>query len=109
MPSEKVCQNVKSRKFPNVQCPFAATHVDFCHRHYKNPLRFISKKTECDHVHTRKEHAFAAKIQAFWKKRLPYHRAYTHGPSFFVKSISQNDKEIYCLEPIEKIPQQYYF
>ena len=109
MPSEKVCQNVKSRKFPNVQCPFAATHVDFCHRHYKNPLRFISKKTECDHVHTRKEHAFAAKIQAFWKKRLPYHRAHTHGPSFFVKSISQNDTEIYCLESIEKIPQQYYF
>jgi hypothetical protein len=109
MSTERLCQNVKSRKFPNVQCPFVATHTDFCHRHYKNPLRFISKKTECDHVHTRKEHAVAAKIQIFWKKRLPSHKAHIHGPSFFEKSISQNETEIYSLESIQNIPEHYYF
>ena len=109
MSTERLCQNVKSRKFPNVQCSFSATHNEFCHRHYKNPLRFISKKTECDHVHTRKEHAVAAKIQAFWKRTFPLYKAYIRGPSFYVKECSQNDTEIYSLECISKIPEIYYF
>ena len=110
MPLPEVsCANVKSRKYKNSQCPYAATHGEFCSRHYKNPLRFLPKKTECDHVHTRKEHAAATKLQRFWKLRYPLYKRFVHGPAFYNRSLSSNTTEIYSLETIEKIPALFFF
>jgi hypothetical protein len=110
MPVQEIsCANVKSRKYKNSQCPYAATHGEFCSRHYKNPLRFLPKKTECDHVHTRKEHAAATKLQRFWKSRYPFFKRILHGPAFYDRSLSSNRTEIYSLEAIEKISDLFFF
>lgn len=107
--SEKSCASVKSRKYKNIQCPFTASHGEFCHRHYKNPLRFLANKTECHHVHTRSEHAAVNKIQRTWKFFKPFYLRNRYGPTFFLKSLSSNDSEIYTLETIDLIPKMYYF
>ena len=106
---EKVCANVKSRKYKNIQCPFQATHGEFCHRHYKNPLRFLRKETECSHVHTRSEHSAANRIQNFWKLYKEIYKRKLFGPAFFDPSLSFNETEISSLEPITKIPFHYFF
>lgn len=106
---ERLCASIKSRKHKNLQCPYSATQGDFCHRHYKNPIRFLAKKTDCDHVHTRSEHSVATKLQRFWKTQSPLHFRRMYGPAFFVRSISKNSTEIYSLDSIEKIPKEYFF
>lgn len=106
---DRQCGSVKSRKYKNIQCPYSASHGEFCHRHYKNPLRFLSKKTECDHVHTRSEHTAVKKIQRTWRFFKPFLLHKRYGPTFFMKSLSSNDTEISCLDTIENIPRLYYF
>lgn len=108
-PPEKTCANIKSRKHKNIQCPFQATQGDFCHRHFKNPIRFIKKETECSHVHTRSEHAAAQKVQRFWRRTLPLYKKRLFGPAYFVPMISSNTTEISTLEPVEKISVHYLF
>ena len=41
----RVCANIRSRKHPDVQCIYTASHGDFCTRHYKNPTRFQEIKS----------------------------------------------------------------
>jgi hypothetical protein len=108
-PSEKTCASIKSRKHKNSQCPFQATQGDFCNRHYKNPVRFQKKEAECSHVHTRSEHSSAKRIQNFWRTQLQIYKKRLFGPAFYQRSLSSNETEIYTLEPIEKIPQVYFF
>lgn len=108
-PNEKTCASIKSRKHKNIQCPFQATQGDFCHRHYKNPTRFIKKDTECSHVHTRNEHSASSKIQRFWRLRSSPYKRRLFGPATYCRSLSFNTTEISTLEPIEKIPRQYFF
>ena len=107
--TEKLCVSVKSRKYKNLQCPYPATHGEFCHRHYKNPLRFLSNKTECDHVHTRSEHCAARKIQHFWRVAYPLYVRRCHGPAIHIRTLSSNDTEFYSLDTISKIPRHYFF
>lgn len=106
---ENTCASIKSRKHKNIQCPFQATQGEFCHRHYKNPIRFQKKEAECSHVHTRSEHSSAKRIQIFWRIRFQVYKRNLFGPAFFVRSASFNDTEISTMEPIEKIPQIYFF
>ncbi len=106
---EKVCANTKSRKYKNIQCPFQATHGDFCHRHYKNPTRFIKKEAECSHVHTRSDHFAAKTIQLFWKRQIQVYKRRLYGPAYLDRHLSFNETEISSLEPIGKIPQHYFF
>jgi hypothetical protein len=108
-PSETVCASIKSRKYKNSQCPFQATHGDFCHRHYKNPIRFLKKEAECSHVHTRSEHFAVKRMQDFWKRYKEIHKRRLFGPASFHRSLSSNDTEISTLEPITKIPPHYFF
>ncbi len=108
-PSEKSCSSIKSRKHKNIQCPFQATHGDFCHRHYKNPVRFIKKETECSHVHTRSEHAAAQKIQRFWRVNIRPYKRRLFGPALYSPSLCSNETEISTLEPVEKIHEHYFF
>jgi hypothetical protein len=108
-PPEKTCASIKSRKHKNIQCPFQATHGDFCHRHYKNPQRFLKKEAECSHVHTRSEHSSAKRIQIFWRAQIQMYKKRLFGPAFYHRALSSNDTEISTFEPIEKIPQIYLF
>ncbi len=108
-PTEKSCASIKSRKHKNIQCPFQATHGDFCSRHYKNPTRFQKKEAECSHVHTRSEHSSARRIQIFWRAEFQRYKKRLFGPAYFYRALSSNQTEISSLEPLEKIPQLYFF
>ena len=108
-PTEKTCASIKSRKHKNIQCPFQATHGDFCRRHSKNPCRFQKKEAECSHVHTRSEHSSAKRIQLFWRNQYPIYKKRLYGPALYERSLSFNETEISTLDPIGKISQHYFF
>jgi len=105
----RICENIKSRKLPDVQCKFAATNGDFCSRHWKHPCRFIKAKKQDEVCYTRSSHDAAKKIQQMWRCRAPFLRLFQQGPAATYRSISKNDTEIYSLDSVNMIPMVYYF
>jgi hypothetical protein len=108
--SVRRCANIKSRKTPDVQCPYSASQGEFCSRHCKHPHRFQTKKEYGPETHyTRSNHAAASKIQKVWKRYSACLHLSQQGPGYFERSQSKNDTELYSLEPITNIPALYYF
>jgi len=101
------CLNTKSRRKTDVQCPLAATHGEFCSRHYKNPHRFT--KPAQQRVYTRSEHTAARKLQTFWRNRYAYIRFIQQGPAANAISLAMNDTELYTLDSITTITPLYFF
>jgi hypothetical protein len=101
------CINVKSRRKTDVQCPLAATHGEFCSRHYKNPHRFT--KSQQQRVYTRSEHTAARKLQIFWRNRYALIRFIQQGPAANAINLATNDTELYTLDPITTITPLYFF
>lgn len=106
----RTCLNVKSRANPHIQCPFSATHGDYCSRHYKNPNPFMSKTKSTDifRAYTRSDHLCVKKIQARWRHVAPIKRYRSQGPAVNALDISTNSTELYTLEPIHTIPKTYF-
>lgn len=103
------CENVKSRKNPDVQCPYSAVNGDFCSRHSKHPHRFVNNIPTIERRYTRKNIISITKIQKAWRMRSPFLRILQQGLGYFNRALSCNDTELYSLEPIESIPKLYYF
>lgn len=101
------CKNIKSRKNPDVQCPFPAIQGEFCCRHSKNPRRFIPPIVKREV--TRADHATANQIRLWWLRCAPLHRYRTQGPAANDLSLSMNTTELYTLGPIGTIPPIYRF
>ena len=53
----KICMNIKNKHNNKVQCKSKATSGEYCAKHSKNPIRFISYKNEVNVI----------KIQKWWK------------------------------------------
>ena len=103
----KLCHSIKSKKNPTVRCASKATHGDFCSRHRKSKIQWIAPKK--NYIITRKQSLAISKIYKFW---ILYGRRKIrklHGPATFFPEISQNDRDIFNLEPISKIPILYTF
>ena len=110
VPSERVfrqCKNCKSRVNPDIQCPLASTHGDYCSRHYKNPKPFAKPPSISNRKYTRSERSAVTRIQAFWRIQAPYKRFRCQGPAANCLALSMNDTELYTFEPITAIPQHY--
>lgn len=60
-------------------------------------------------MHTRSEHSSAKRIQKFWRTQFHSYKKRLFGPAFYHKKLSSNDSEISSFEPIDKIPQLYFF
>ncbi len=103
------CANIKSRKAPDAQCSLNATYGDYCSRHWKHPHRFTLKETVREFIPTRLLHNSAAKVQAWWRRLGPWLQLRDHGPAFHRRADSTNDTELYSLDPVEKIPDLYFF
>ena len=101
-----ICHSIKSKKNPSIRCISKATHGDFCARHRKSKILWAAPRKT---IITRKQRAALEKIYKFWilygRRKLKVH----HGPATFVPEISQNDRDIFNLEPITKIPLMYHF
>lgn len=105
------CQNIKSRRHCSAPCSSAATHGDFCSRHFKNPVRFQGKKSSLflNRILTRSEHQAVLSIQRFWKKWAARQRFKRQGPATNCREISQNSTEVYTLETLETVPLVFFF
>ena len=102
------CHSIKSKKNPSLRCVSKATHGDFCARHRKSKILWTGppKKT---YIITRKQRAAIEKIYNFWILHGRRKVRRLHGPATFTPEISQNDRDIFNLEPIAKIPVLYSF
>lgn len=108
--SVRQCENIKSRKNPDVQCPYTSINGEFCGLHAKHPRRFISKgQTYTGKVYTRASHSAAMRIQKAWKTYSPLLHISQQGLGYYNRGISINDTELCSLEPIATIPNLYYF
>jgi len=104
------CANVKSRAHTDVQCQYTASVGDFCHRHHKKPVRFFaSKRNEVKIPYTRSQTTLALVIQKWWKAGISERRWLHQGPAVHLRSIAQNDTEVYSMEPIASIPLLFFF
>lgn len=102
-----LCHSIKSKKNPTVRCVSKATHGDFCARHRKSKILWaVPKKT---YVITRKQNAAIEKIYTWWIWYGRRNARKIHGPATFVPEVSQNDRDIFNLEPLGKIPLMYHF
>ena len=104
------CANCKSRKAPDVRCPFNATYGDYCSRHWKHPNRFIPKGFIAQEAcFTRRQVAAARRIQAAWRRVAGALRFQAQGPAANDRSLSCNDTEFYSLDSVSLIPPLYLF
>jgi len=102
----RLCANIKSKRHPDTQCPYTASHGEFCSRHYKNPVRF-QEKVSLITLPTTKEKNAAKRIQIFWKSRVGLLRFRRQGPAAQIVEISENNNDVCTLESIATIPLLY--
>lgn len=97
------CMNIKSKKFPSERCTYPAKRGNYCSRHFKNPVIYEIK------IVSRSTADAARKIQKFWRRRHFRILAKERGPAFFVRSLCHNNTELASFEPLETIPNVYFF
>jgi hypothetical protein len=100
------CANIRSRKHPDVQCPCAATHGDFCTRHYKNPIRY-QQTPPLETTLSYSQILLVQKIQRWWKFRIGFLRFARQGPAANKTDVAENQTDIFSLEPTSTIPLLY--
>lgn len=98
MNSTKICMNIKSKHYKNIQCPNKVLHGEYCSKHSKNPIKFSSTLNNS-----------ASHIQKVWRKysiRKNYSR---QGPARNDYSLANNSTELYSLETLELVPKKFFF
>ena len=90
-----------------MQCPFGASHGDYCLRHSKNPAPF--NKPTSPRIATRRQHAAVKVLVRFWRLNAPLRRYRSQGPAANDLSLAVNETELYSLEPVKTIPSIYLF
>ncbi len=106
----RLCDNIKSRANPDVQCAFSASHGDYCSRHYKNPRPFKKKvfTTEEQTKYSPRQQKAFKRIQSFWRRRAPYMRFRSQGPAANAHDLAVNDTELYSMDNVSTIPSLYF-
>jgi hypothetical protein len=94
------CQNIKSKHYPNIQCPNKIQSEDnlYCKKHSKNPIRFSENRINSAKI-----------IQKVWKKYSLKNIFSRQGPAAFDRTLANNTAELYSLELLITIPKIYFF
>jgi hypothetical protein len=104
MPSPRSrCLSIKNKKKPDEQCIYTAKRGNFCSRHLKNPILYIPPSPRYN------LNTYARKIQGFWKARYNRALAKERGPGYFIRSLCHNETELASFEPLENVPNVYFF
>lgn len=104
------CANIKSKKHKDQPCSYTATHGDFCARHYKNPTRYESPRTQIpDCIMTRNNVKKLILIQRFWRKWCSKMRYRRQGPAANIQEIAANPSELYTLDSLSSVPISFFF
>ena len=104
-----LCHSIKSKKNPTMRCQGKATHGEFCARHRKSKIRWTSMNHKKRSIMTRTQHSALEKIYKWWVLHGRRRLRRIHGPATFVPETSQNDRDIYNLEPVTNIQLKYHF
>ncbi len=107
--SVRICANIKSRRHPDKQCEQAASHGDFCFRHWKRPHRYVPLLESQPKRLTRQSVRDVNKLCLWWKKVAPLRKFLCQGPAANDASLAHNDSEVYSMEPVKQIPGLYFF
>lgn len=103
----RLCLNIRSRAYPDVQCKSIATNGDYCSRHNKKPIRFIKNAKKVDISLTPKK-INAAKIIQHWSRNcITVHRSLRQGPAANCLHVSENKTELYSMDMLNTIPKLY--
>lgn len=108
-PPFRRCNNIKSQKNPDSQCPYAACAGDYCSRHSKNPRPFKGRGAQPNSPITRSAAAAARRIQDFWRRVAPLLRFSQQGPAANALDLATNDTELFSLDKISAVPPVYRF
>ena len=100
------CANVKSRKFPQVRCPYPATKDEFCCRHWKKPRRFVVAKP--NQLVTRSMDIAIKRIQKWWRCHQGSKLRKQRSLLFFARDLCKNDRELATFEPLSSVPRDYF-
>ena len=104
MPSSSSrCMSIKNKKTPNEQCIYIAKRGNFCSRHLKNTILYIPPSP------TYNLSSYARKIQRFWRAKYKRSLAKERGLGYFVRSLCNNETELASFEPLENVPNVYFF
>lgn len=104
------CANIKSKKHKDQPCSYTATHGDFCSRHFKNPIRFVSKEVKVpERILTRSGHTAILLLQRAWRKCSAFSRFRRQGPAANFFSLASNQTEVYSLDSLDSIPKSFFF
>lgn len=109
LPATRQCLNSKSRTHPDVQCPLAANHGDYCYRHYKNPRPFTAFGRASEDAVAADAATAASRIQRAWRKAAPLLRWRAQGPAANCLDLATNPNELYSFDPLSSIPRVYLF
>ena len=107
--SVRTCANIKSRRHPDKQCEQAASHGDYCFRHWKRPHRYVPLLESQPKRLTRQSVRDVNKLCLWWKKVAPLRKFLFQGPAANDMSLAHNESEVYSMEPVSQIPSLYFF
>lgn len=104
------CANIRSRAHSDIQCASPATHGDFCGRHYKKPIRFFDRRGDDQrNIYTRSETMYASRLQKWWRLIGKHKCLRMQGPALYARELAHNTAEVYSLDPIQAVPQVFFF
>jgi len=99
--SQVKCINIKSRHYPSERCKNKVVlGKEYCSKHLKHPRRFIEKEKNIKQMMI---------IQSIWRKYSSRQHFKRQGPARGDLSVSNNQTELYSLEPLETIPKIYIY
>ena len=102
------CISIKSRKYSEFRCPNPATRGEFCAKHCKAKLVWVSR-VPLPRPFTRRQKMAAEKIARFYIFHGRLRARRIHGPTLYLPELSHNDRDIYTFDTIAKIPFMYHF
>ena len=104
------CANIKSRSHCDVRCGSPATHGDFCGKHFKRPIRFFDRRrNDQRNIFTRSDTSAVVTIQKWWKWKSSFSRWISQGPASNMRTLCENETEVYSMESIQLVPQVFFF
>lgn len=103
----RLCLNIRSRAYPDVQCKSIATYGDYCSRHHKKPVRFVKNAKKIDISHTSTNIDAAKIIQRWSRKCMALHTSRRQGPAANCLDVSENKTELYSMDKLSTIPKLY--
>lgn len=105
------CASIKSRKHPELRCPYGASFGEFCSRHFKNPIRYENRESvnQENFEMTKAVHQAARQLQIFWRRWSALTRFRRQGPAANCLNLAQNTTEVSSLDGLETIPFVFFF